>query len=236
MWRRQKKAITDDQQNVSPSLLLQSKDESVQVAFSNKTVNSIRQLLARIESRTDLSPKLGVISALREEGVTYISQALGTVMANDLGVDVCLIDLNWWYTAYPAEIGVSDIISGQKDLDDVLIPTNYPNLRILPSGELSVAQRPVVARSEALKNILVELEERFDYLIIDIPAILASSESVPIAALADMNCMVIHQGATASSNVRLALDEVRHLKLLGVIMNQSETYTPSTLLNLLPIE
>ena len=235
MWRRQKKA-TAEPINTAPALSLQAADQSIQISFSNKVVNNIRQLLARIESRTDLSPKVGVFSALREEGVSYITQALGTVIANHLGVDVCLVDLNWWNTAYPSEQGISDVISGRQDLDDILVSTNYPNLSFVPAGELSIAQRPVVARSEALKNVLVELEERFDYLILDIPAILSSSDAVPLATLADMNCFVIHQGATASSNVRLALDEVRHLPLLGVIMNQSETYTPPTLLNLLPIE
>ena len=237
MWRRQKKAKeTEEIKDVAPSILLEAIDGSFQVVFSNKVVNSVRQLLARIESRTDLVPKLGMISALRGEGVTYISQALGTIMANDLGVEICIVDLNWWHSSYKAEVGLSDLVYNRKMIDDVLVSTNLPNLFVIPSGELTAEQRPIVARSEALYQALEDLEERFDFLIMDIPAILSTSEAVPLATMADANCLVIHQGATASSSVRLALDEVRHLNLLGIVMNQVETYTPSTLLNILPIE
>ncbi len=239
MWRRQKRKAQDInllQQNTTPSLQMQSLDGSIQVTFSNKVVNSMRQLLGRIESRTNLEQKMGIISALREEGVTYVSQALATIMANDLAADVCIVDLNWWTSVYAGRYGISEVVQARAELDDVLVLTNYPNLVILPSGELSVEQRPILARSDALKNIFVELAERFDYLILDLPAILFANESVPLASLADMNCVVIQQGATSSSYVRLALDEVRHLNLLGVILNQVETYTPSTLLNMLPID
>lgn len=237
MWRRQKKVSTEELQNIAPSLLLQVNNGAEEISFSNKVVNSIRQLLARIESRTELDPKLGIISAIREEGVSYIAQALSTVIANDLGVEVCLVDLNWWHSAYKeSEVGLSDVIIKETPIEDALISTNYQNLSILPAGYLSMDQKPVVARSETLYNVLIELEERFDYLVLDIPAILSESEAVPLATLADVCCVVIRQGATSSSHVRLALDEVRHLNLLGVIMNQVETYTPSRLLNLLPIE
>ena len=46
--------------------------------------------------------------------------------------------------------------------------------------------------------------------------------------------MVIKHGVTSIENVRLALDDVNHLRILGVLMNQVNLQTPSLLLRFIP--
>ena len=58
--------------------------------------------------------------------------------------------------------------------------------------------------------------------------------SIALASLADASCMVIKHGVTSIENVRLALDDVNHLRILGVLMNQVNLQTPSLLLRFIP--
>ena len=69
---------------------------------------------------------------------------------------------------------------------------------------------------------------------LDIPAVSATNDAVPLASLGDACCLVVHQGVTPIEKVRSTLDEIDHLTVLGVIMNKTHNYTPSFLLNLIP--
>ncbi len=94
--------------------------------------------------------------------------------------------------------------------------------------------RPVVAHSRYLKGMLDELNQQFDYLILDIPAILATSDAVSLASLGSACCLVIRQGVTRVEDVRLALDEASQLTMLGVVLNQFTLKTPKQILRFMP--
>ena len=88
--------------------------------------------------------------------------------------------------------------------------------------------------SDELKSIVTELRGRYDYVLIDVPAILSTSDAIPLASLTDSCCLVIRQGVTQIDDVRMALDDVSHLPMLGVIMNQVELKTPSFIMRMIP--
>jgi Mrp family chromosome partitioning ATPase len=48
--------------------------------------------------------------------------------------------------------------------------------------------------------------------------------------------MVVRHGVTATPSVQRALDDVRHLKQLGIILNQVSIKTPRWLRTLIPQE
>ncbi|MDJ0752685.1 MAG: hypothetical protein QNJ45_04150 [Ardenticatenaceae bacterium] len=224
---------------IQAPLTLQTSDGTLKIEFIPEIVGQIRQMISRIESRDLLVKRMGYLAAVREEGVTYLSLATGTTMANDLNADVCVVDFNWWWPSPVSQIGyegLGSVLMGQRELNDVLVTTNHPNLVLLPSGFLPIEERPSAARSDRLSRVLSELDERFDHLILDIPAILAVSEAVPLAVHADACCLVVHQGVTSSNNVRRALDEVQHIDMLGVVMNQVKTHIPKGILQILPSE
>ena len=66
----------------------------------------------------------------------------------------------------------------------------------------------------------------------DIPAILATNDAVPLASLGSACCLVIRQGVTWMEDVKLALDEIDHLSIMGVVMNKFKLNTPSFLVKL----
>lgn len=234
MFRKNKKSQVQPDQ----SLTLPAANGETAMIFSEGLVEQIRYMLARIQQDSNLPKKLALAAALRSEGVTHTAYALATVMAHDLKVRVCLVDLNWWWPS-PSPLtagepkGLAGVLQNEISLEEALVASGWPGLSLLPAGKLDRTIRPVIARSKELKDAVDELSLKFDYLILDIPAILATSDAVPLAGLADACCLVVQHGTTPAEDSKGALEEIRHLPVLGVILNRSKFTTPAPLLRLL---
>ncbi len=136
----------------------------------------------------------------------------------------------------PEKPGLSDVLTGQASLDEALIASHLPNLSFLPAGNLPHTQRPVIARSTDLKDLIDEIGNRFDHLLLDIPAIFATSDAMALAALAEVGYLVVHQGVTPITTIKQALDDIKHISMRGVILNQVRIQTPRFIYSLIPQE
>ena len=220
-----------------PLLDFRSRNALYNEVFPYETILSMRQLYSRLESQIKVLPKrFGFTSAISQEGVSYLSRAFATTLAHDTGSNVCVVETNWWSPTVNDPHGLGAVVTGKKNLDDVIVLTNLPNLTIISTGILSPNERSIAARSESLKRVLDELGERFDHIILDLPAVQATSEAIPLASLTDAMCMVVRQGVTSSQRVRKSIDLLGHLNVVGIVMNQVETHTPNFILNLFPTE
>jgi Mrp family chromosome partitioning ATPase len=211
-------------------------DKAVQLP--EVVTESMRHLITRLTRENDFPARLGLISAIKGEGVTFTALALAAVLAYDTRARVCVVDLNWRSeSSLPlldeGSPGLAGVIAGEVVLNEALSPTGIPSLFLLPAGKIERSILPGIARGSALREILSELDSRFDHLILDLPAILSTSDSVPLASLAHSCCLVIRQGVTSIEDVRLGLDEIAHLKMNGVIMNKVNAATPGFLLKLI---
>jgi Mrp family chromosome partitioning ATPase len=132
--------------------------------------------------------------------------------------------------------GLAKVLTDEVSLDEALIHSDLPNLDLLPAGEIPVAKRPFIARSAALRKLIDQLSERYDHLLLDIPAIRTTSDSIVLAALSDACIVVTRQGATSTASVQKALDDVKSLTMLGVVLNKVSIYTPGWIRALVPQE
>ena len=204
--------------------------------------SSVRYLLARIQlnDAAGLPQRLAVTAALRGEGVTFVSTTIAAVVANDLNRRCCLVDLNWGHpTTYESATrdssGLADVVNTGMALEDVLVGTAEPNLMIMPAGIVPVAQRPVLAKSDRLAEVIDELAEHFDHLVLDLPAVLATSDALALALLCDAYALVVHQGVTTQDQVLDAFDELRGVVNLGIILNRDSTSIPKFLRRLVGV-
>ncbi len=271
-------------QKTSPTtesaLTLRTADGAPLYTFPGSVITSMRHMETRLLYNDALPARISVVSALRQEGVTYTTLALATTLAYDLAARICVVDLNWWSPGMRTQpdpnidaalgtrakgrtkqrlsssisndsstsvagklplvsantTGIATVLTGALSLDEVLIPTALPNLALLPAGIVPPGQRPALARGDALKTCIEQLSRRFDHILLDIPAILATSDAIALASLGTACCMVVRQGVTPMSNVRRALDDVKHLPMLGVVLNQSQVYLPRWIRALVPQE
>lgn len=216
--------------------LLQRAQGEPLYAFAAGTINAMRYMITRLMATNELPKRCALVSALREEGVTYTALALALTLAHDTERRVCYLDLNWWWPAARlrglpgSEHNVATLLSHESALAETLIPTNYRNLSLLLAGNLPVAQRPVVARSSTLPALIAQVSEQFDHLILDIPAILTTSDAIPLTSLGDATCVVVRHGVSTSQLTRQALQQIDHVPTLGVILNRTQSQTPAWLL------
>lgn len=236
---------------------LYARGSNTRCVFDVSIVSSLRRMLTSVVYQSTLPRTLAFTSALRGEGVTYTSLATSATLAHDLAARVCVVDLNWWTpgierylttaenhktqarrSSAPIEEprrlsrGIAAMIHDAAPLETTLVTTNYENLDVLPAGKLTPAQRAVVARSDVLANIIKTLHNRYDHVILDVPAVRLTSDAVALVSLADAVALVVRQGVTPSSDVKQALDELKHLPVIGIVMNQNTFATPNWLYSL----
>ena len=229
MGRRNKKG---EKVEGNPTLVLSSPDGAPWASFPSSVIDPMRRLISRIDRNGEIPARLAFVAALRQEGVSYVSQAFATTMAYDFETSVCLVDLNWWW---PSELsikvsassrGIGAILSGKTTLKEAIVRTGNPNLTILPAGELNINERALFSRSVALNDTIADLTSRYDHLVLDIPAVLASNDAIPLASLSEACCLVIHQGITPIADVKSALRDLDHIPQLGVVMNKFHLAVP----------
>jgi Mrp family chromosome partitioning ATPase len=195
--------------------------------------NSLRFLLSKLDVDGESAHQtIAITSALEGEGVTSVARSLAAIMAHDLARSVCLLETNWWPPTGDGprpdrRVGLADVLNGSCSLESAVLHTNDPNLTVLPSGRLSVPERPTVVASPAFVDALQLLTKLFETVIIDVPPILKASEGITIARLADATALVVRQGVTTEAQVRAAIDELGNIELLGVIVNGWSTRLPA---------
>jgi MinD-like ATPase involved in chromosome partitioning or flagellar assembly len=92
------------------------------------------------------------------------------------GQRVCLVELNYWWPNPEFQFdgdqrSLAAVIDKRMKLGQSHYSTGWPNFNILPAGDIPRQNRPKVANSEEIREIIIELEDLYDHLILDIPAI-----------------------------------------------------------------
>ncbi len=166
------------------------------ITFPSEVVDGLRYFVARATRQTAFPARLSLVAALRQEGVTYLSRVLAAVLANDLQMRVCAVELNWlWPSQLPIgpRPGLAEVLTGQVTLAEALLPATPNSLAFLAAGDAPLAVRHSLAHSPRLAETLDQLGQQFDVLVLDVPAIRATSDALVLASLGQAGCLVVSQ-------------------------------------------
>jgi succinoglycan biosynthesis transport protein ExoP len=219
-------------------LVVHTLDGALAHAMTPSTAESLRYFLARLEMNDEdgVPRRLGLTSALSGEGVTYIARSLATIIAHDFERSVCVVDLNWWDPQWqgfePDDTGYASLVDLARQsavVGDAVRPTSLPKLSLVSAGRIGRERRHIMAESSELVTAIDEIAAHFDHVVLDLPAVLKTSAALPQARLCDSFALVVRQGVTSQFQVASALDELRSLDSVGVILNATVTRTPKRL-------
>ncbi len=117
--------------------------------------------------------------------------------------------------------GLSDYLSGQKKLDEVIHKSHVnDNLSYITCGTHS--PRPYeLLESQEMTNLLEELRKTYDYVIIDTPPILILSDTLALSKTVDGCILVCRHQVSYISDIEKALGTLQFAKMniLGVVIN-----------------
>ena len=122
------------------------------------------------------------------------------------------------------EIGLSEVLTGERTVDEAIRKTNLPNLSFLPSGNLP-EDAVGILNSQSMIDLIAAVRERYDLVFFDSPPILGVSDASILASEVDMAIMVVQYRRFPRAMLQRVRGAVENVggHLLGVVLNNVET-------------
>ena len=120
--------------------------------------------------------------------------------------------------------GLTNYLTGNATLEEVLRLTSVPNLTIMSAG--THPPNPVnLLNSEVFKDLLTQLRKQFQHIIIDTPPILAFTDARIISALVDGVLLVTRHHSTLKNAGRQAQHLLSQINapIMGAVLNGINT-------------
>ncbi|MEO2168958.1 MAG: CpsD/CapB family tyrosine-protein kinase, partial [bacterium] len=170
-------------------------------------------------------------SALESEGKTTTSLNTAIVFAR-LGARVLVIDADMRRASCHRRFGVgndyglSEVLTGQRDFDEVVVKTAVEGVFMLTAGSLPPNPTELLA-SASMRELLGTCAEHFDYVIVDSPPVMAVNDAVVLGNMVDGVVLVVRAHHTPRQILQRA--EARLLQarshVLGVLLNKVDAST-----------
>ena len=193
------------------------------------SAEAFRQIRTNLQFLDVDSPPrvLTITSTLPGEGKTTTAINLAYALAES-GHRVVLMEADLRrprvskYLEMVGSVGLTTVLAGQADLDDVLQATANPNLQVLAAGKHPPKPTELL-ESEHMRTLLNELRGRTDYVVLDAPPLLPVTDSAVLGTITDGAVVVVRHGAIKRDQLARAAADLRAVDapLLGVIMNMT---------------
>lgn len=174
----------------------------------------------------DNPPRAIVItSSLPSEGKTTTSCNLAIALAQ-AGKKTCLVEADLRkpkvadYLGIDGGVGLVDLLTSTRDLDEVLIPWQRGLFSVIPSGPIPPNPSEILG-SQQMAHLLESLREQFDVIVIDAPPLLPVTDAAVLAGSADGALLVTRFGRTTKEQLRKSVEVLDNVgaRLLGTVLN-----------------
>jgi polysaccharide biosynthesis transport protein len=201
-----------------------------EVAPFSATAEALRSVKVAIDLNPTDSKVIGIVSALPGEGKTTIAATLAAFVAKS-GARTLLIDGDLrnpsisntlGYTNSP---GLLELIANKASAHDLVIHDLKYKFDFLPSSvQFKPANSADILNSPAVKQLLTLAANDYDYVLVDLPPILAVVDVKAAAHLFDAFVLVVEWGSTSTDDVVRAVAASNTLseRLIGTILNKAD--------------
>ena len=125
-------------------------------------------------------------------------------------------------------VGLTNYLTTDLALEDVILQTPVDNLYFLPSGILP-ADAAGILNSRRMSELLQDVKQRFDLVLVDSPPILGVSDAAVLASEVDLT-MVVVQHRKLPRNMLLRVKEAAENvggQVIGVVLNNVDVRSDS---------
>ncbi|HVW96663.1 MAG TPA: polysaccharide biosynthesis tyrosine autokinase [Mucilaginibacter sp.] len=214
---------TDDIDEYSSQILALSKPKSI---FA-ESVRSVRTNLSFLASEKT-SKVICVTSEVAGEGKSFVAVNLSSTLSLiDKKVVLIAADLRRSKLhktfAVPNDIGLSNYLANQCNVDDIISKTSLDTLDFIVSGPVPPNPSELL-HTKRMKELIAELNTRYDIVMIDTAPIGLVSDAIPLIRLSDINVFVIRSGKSKyyAATVPQRIAQEYHLDNTVIVLNAFE--------------
>lgn len=202
---------------------------------NNPDAEAYRILRTNVELKKSLykARTLAVVSANAGEGKTTTLCNLAYVFAT-AGYSTLMIDADMRrprldrYAEVDYELGLSNYLTSDIELKEVVVKTSTPNLYMLPAGPLPNDPSGVLGSSR-MAQLLSEVNKRFDIVLFDSPPVLGVSDASLLVSKVDATLVVLQPSKMplkALLRMRSIIQNVGG-QIMGLVMNNVDISSDS---------
>lgn len=175
-----------------------------------------------------------ITSSVENEGKTTSAANLAIAMA-EAGLTTVIVeaDLRKPRLSLTLDIegraGLTDVLIGRFELDDVLQEWGSDGMSVLPSGPIPPNPSELL-QSEAMASVVSRLLDRFDVVLFDAPPLLPVSDAAVLSRLTDGAIVVAAARRTNRGMLKSALEILRGVdaRILGIVVTMLPVSGPDS--------
>lgn len=213
--------IAFDRSAENKPLLTQSHQQSIRAESFRRLRTNLQ--FANVSTRAQT---FAVTSSLPGEGKSTTAANLAIALA-EAGQKVCLIDADLrrpmisGYFGLERSMGLTTVLLGHADAEDLLQPWGENDLYVLTSGQIPPNPSELLGSSE-MASLIGRLEKSFDSIVIDTPPLLPVTDAAVLAQHVGGIVLVVAASVPKDQQVQqsLAALDLVGAKVLGVVLNK----------------
>jgi polysaccharide biosynthesis transport protein len=186
------------------------------------------KLTVDLKDRGKATKIIGLTSGVPSEGKSSLAAAMATVIAQG-GSRVILVDCDARHPSLSRALapndraGLLDVIGGKVSLADAVWSDPSTGMAFLPAGaDPGVPSASEILASQAAKAFFATLQLKYDYVIVDLPPLVAGTDVRASSTFINSYVLVIEWGATTIEAVRYALRHAPGIQknIVGAVLNK----------------
>ena len=125
-------------------------------------------------------------------------------------------------------VGLTNFLTTELMLEDVILQTPIDNLYFMPSGILP-ADAAGVLNSRRMSELIQDVKQRFDLILVDSPPILGVSDASVLASEVDLTIIVVQHRKLPRNMLMRVKQAVENVggKVIGVVLNNVDLRSDS---------
>ena len=215
-----RKRNPDSERNID---LANERKDQVREYFNSARINIDYSII-----KEDARGKIFIVtSSLKDEGKTFCSLNLARSFGSIKENRVILVDCDLHapkihrFLNIPGKPGLTDFLTNKTTFLESCVYNDEENFYIMTSGT-KVPNPSVFFSGSIFKSFLKELEEQFDYVIIDTPPVLQVTDVASFAIHVDGVILVVRAGESKKPELKRTMEtlEKAQANILGVILKR----------------